>query len=207
MVTRSMSTLKALENDRNGNVSIITGFIIVSLLGLMGGGVDLVRYSTYAAELQAANDSAILAASKLIGATTEQQREIAFDYLDTNLADSVSGLTITYKEYLGPADCVADNPAAGSAPTSCLDIDAEMNTFFMKLFNVPKLNVTASSQASVQMRPMEISFGFDATGSMQATVGRTRPVRFQTCWMYYSRQLMQMAATIFASRWFPIQTA
>jgi len=167
MVTRSMHALKALKTDKGGNVSILTGFVIVSLLGLMGGGVDLVRYSTYAAELQAANDSAILAASKLIGASTDEQKEIAYDYLDTNLADSVSGLTITYREYLGPADCVAENPAAGSAPTSCLDIDAEMDTFFMKLFNVPKLSVSASSQATIQLNPMEISFGFDTTGSMK----------------------------------------
>lgn len=157
---------RQFQRQARGNVATVVAILAVPLVGFAGGAVDFVRFTSYNAELQAANDSAILAASRLMGSTEEVQRATAFDYLDRNISQRVTNARILSKDYQGVDNCTASNPAFAGAPTTCLDLVAELDTYFLKLFGLNKFDIEISSQATVETKPMEITFAFDATGSM-----------------------------------------
>ncbi len=146
---------------------MIVALVIIPLVAICGASVDMVRRSTYKAALQSANDAGILAASKLVGAPSSEQQTIAFSYMDSNLSDIGEEIHILSRRFLDPDECAAQNPVAFGAPTTCLETVAEIKTHFMALYNVKTLRISAYSQATITTQPMEISFGFDATGSMK----------------------------------------
>ncbi len=155
------------SRNNRGNIGMLMGLLVIPLVAVAGAAVDMVRQSTFTASLQSASDAGILAASKLLGAPSSEQQALAFRYMDSNLSDTQQQIRIISRTFLNPEECAANNPVSFGAPTTCLETVAEIDTYFMRLYGVRTLQLASYSQATITMRPMEISFGFDVTGSMK----------------------------------------
>ncbi|MEL6112426.1 MAG: pilus assembly protein TadG-related protein, partial [Pseudomonadota bacterium] len=74
-----------LRNTR-GNVAMMTGLMVIIIFVIGGGAVDFIRMTTARAEMQAAVDSAVLAAASLTN--NRPPKTVANDYFDKNFDGS-----------------------------------------------------------------------------------------------------------------------
>ena len=185
MFPRIQSALHRLRRDEGGNIAILFGASAIPLLLLMGGAVDIARFSRYKADLANAVDSASLSLAKNgEGLDEEEAEEFVKNHVaalnvpvvpttdDPNLIQSAMD-----QEFV-----VTDFDVTKQTNGFLVNADAAMKTFFLPLGGLAGggqgmgsmgMDVTAAVVHSSNR--VELALVLDNTGSMNcgATVGAT----------------------------------
>lgn len=145
--------------NRRGNIAIITALTIIPLLGILGGGIDVVRSTTMSSQLRASIDSAALAAANL--SNSADVETVVNEFIDSNLVqrpDFLSTLSVS----------VTDTTALNSK-TVTIRADGHIDTFFLGLFGIDTMPVSASSSATQSITNVEIALVLDISSSMRGS--------------------------------------
>ncbi|MEO1152060.1 MAG: TadE/TadG family type IV pilus assembly protein [Pseudomonadota bacterium] len=132
-----------LRNTR-GNVAMMTGLMVIIIFVIGGGAVDFIRMTTARAEMQAAVDSAVLAAASLTN--NRPPKTVANDYFDKNFDGSRFDL-----------ENVNFTPVVEQNRTFLREVrataTADMPTYFIGLLDI----ITGGGAKSLKTLPLEIS--------------------------------------------------
>ena len=185
MFPRIQSALHRLRRDEGGNIALLFGASAIPLLLLMGGAVDIARFSRYKADLANAVDSASLSLAKNgEGLDEEEAEEFVKNHVaalnvpvvpttdDPNLIQSAMD-----QEFV-----VTDFDVTKQTNGFLVNADAAMKTFFLPLGGLAGggqgmgsmgMDVTAAVVHSSNR--VELALVLDNTGSMNcgATVTAT----------------------------------
>ena len=149
--------LKSFLSDRAGNFGIIMGVATLPLLLSVGFAVDYSRYLSAESHLQELADVASLA---LAGSREEDKKKleaIAEDFIASNI-----GLSSFDEVKIASLD--SDNNQID------LDLTTSINTYFMGLANIDRLDVRASALAERAVTgSVEVALVLDNTYSMAET--------------------------------------
>ena len=166
MLTSIRETWRRLCRDERGNIFVLFGASSIPLLLIMGGAVDLARYTRHKADLSNAVDAAALALARVGEDYTEAQ---AKDYV----VDYVENFSVTDERFtVDPADyevTKTDNgfrvSAKGNMQTLFLPLGdmAQMGTGIMEM----DVNITA--EVVHNSNRLELALVLDNTGSMNCT--------------------------------------
>ena len=143
--------LLRFRRDEDGSMIIFAMFLMIMMLIVGGMAVDMMRFESTRARLQATLDRAILAASDL-----EQNRDaedVVRDYFaKAGLLDQITSITVT--EAINSKEVTA---------TAAMDVD----TMFMSLVGIESLLAPATGTAIENVSDIEIMLVLDVSGSMQ----------------------------------------
>jgi Flp pilus assembly protein TadG len=144
---------------KRGNVAIITAFLIIPIFALLGGAVDLIRWSTATAQLQAAVDAGALAASSIT--SSGDMEETAKDYVLANLPKGSpwDGFTKNNIKIFEKTDKDGIRKLHMGAAIA-------MPTYFLPIVTVNQLYVSAETEAEEERSLVEIALAVDISSSM-----------------------------------------
>ena len=161
MGTRSANMqAQKIARDVRGNLTVLTAFILASMVALVGLAVDLEFIFRQQARVQYAMDSAVLAGalSRQGGATDEAVIADIREYMNP-LIDSAGGglsctpVTVTFSEdsedILGKMRCTQP-------------------TFISNIFGNDEMSFNVSSTSTFSVGKIDVSFVFDVSGSMNS---------------------------------------
>ena len=130
------------HRHERGSVLLIIAFVMVSILGFAGLAIDFGYYFVQKTRMQALVDASALACGfeGCVPSTPPQTQNAA-------LLDPVNTYGVPLRVEVFPP---AVDPALECPANVCYRVSAtvEWNTFFIKLFNIPKLHLTASATAT-----------------------------------------------------------
>ena len=134
------------------------------LVGAVGGGVDFSYANAVRVEMQAAADSAVLAAS--------------VPSLDDTKREAVAGTVFAAAmppdhEFIEPPTVTVDLSEDGVVK---IDASGRVATKFAKLIGFSSIDINASAVAAQSVRRPEIAFVLDVSGSMRAFMGVDRRI-------------------------------
>jgi len=143
--------MRSFGRDEDGSMIIFAMFIFLVMLMVGGMAVDLMRFETNRSRLQATLDRAVLASASL-----NQQLDpetVVRDYLDkAGLLENLTYINVT---------------EALNSRTVTARAEMQMDTYFMKMLQVPQLTAPASSVAREAVTNIEVSLVLDISGSMR----------------------------------------
>lgn len=177
MKTTIVSFVWKALHDQRGQVLPWVALGFVGMLGMGGLTVDVGRAYVVHAQLQNYANAAVLAAAGLVyntsstnNATTEATTYSGSSG-DENLNPSLGTVTTTVRTLclnsLQPAGTTC--PSSSPPPNAVRVVEkTTVPTYFMKLFGVSQLSVSASATASMQgqAQPWNVAIIIDASGSM-----------------------------------------
>lgn len=135
----------------DGTVTIFVAMITMVTMTLGGLALDVVRFETQRAQLQSAIDRAVLSAA----ATAQTEADVS-----THVTQYLTAQRLT--DYR-----VVPNFSNRSGEiTLGVDVEQDINTFFLRYFGYPNLVARATAQATQNVRSVEISLILDRSGSM-----------------------------------------
>ncbi len=137
-------------HEEDGSLIIFSLYLLVIMLIVAGMGVDLMRAETQRSRLQSTLDRAILAGASL--EQTLNSEDVVRDYFDK------AGL-LSYLKSVDVVETVTSKTVTATA-------QMEVNSFFMNLVGVDKLQSPAAGQAEESLSDIEISLVLDISGSM-----------------------------------------
>lgn len=152
-----LKTLKRFLKDRSGSLSIYSAFVLpIMFAGLGGGVVDMVRQSNVQDRLQAATESAVLAAASLDNSLSTA--DIIDDYIRANFADSelIDDIQIN----------ITETERSVSSRDVTIEAYVDVPTSFVSLFGIESLRASAVSSAAQSVSKIEISLVLDVSSSM-----------------------------------------
>jgi Flp pilus assembly protein TadG len=150
--------LSTFANARQGNVMMLSAFVLPAILALAGMAVDLQFTFRQKEKVQYALDSAVLAGalSRQAGATEAAVIADVNAYLGALIADQGGGL-----------DCTAVTVSFSAANR---DIDGAMRciqpTFISSLIGMDQLEFPVDSTSTYGVGKIDVAFVFDVSGSM-----------------------------------------
>jgi Flp pilus assembly protein TadG len=152
--------LRKLWSCDSGAVAPLVGVCAIMLVGAVAVAVDVGRGQVAQSKLQAALDSAGLAAGAVVSQTLDDEtlKDEGWKYLQENFAGQTIDATITYEDFdveLSDDDRLVTLTARASLPTT-----------FMKIFGHDTMNVAARTEITREMTGLEIVLVLDVTGSM-----------------------------------------
>jgi Flp pilus assembly protein TadG len=142
-------------SESSGNIVIIFALALTLLGGAVGVAVDYARASRTDEQLQAALDSAVLAAARRQSIDDPDAEKAITDFLYANFKNANPGLNVAIT-----ASVQANGRVRATAKTS-------VNTTFMRLFGKQKVDVDASSSAQFGASFADIALVLDNTTSME----------------------------------------
>lgn len=145
------------SKDRRGNIAIITALTIIPLLGILGGGIDIVRSTTMSTQLRASIDSAALAAANLNNSADVET--VVNEFIDSNLVQRPS--------FLSTLNVSVTDTVALNSKTVTISADGHIDTFFLGLFGIDTMPVSASSTATQSRTNVELALVMDISSSMR----------------------------------------
>lgn len=146
-----MNHLRRLLHDQQGNVAIISAFMLLPMLLLAGGATDIARYEAFRAQLQDGVDRAVLASASLSQEMSVE--DTAAEYLKSvAFIDDVT-LDFDYESTLNARDVT-------------ITARYSMATAFLPLIGITSLDIEAVASAEERRRNLEISMMLDISGSM-----------------------------------------
>ena len=169
--TKIKDTFKRFSSNRKGNVAITFGLAMVPIIFSVGAAVDYSRYSRGFNRLVSAGDTAILAASKYMTHSGQDNEELLqaelenqFDkYMDANFTKSKYGINYTY-------DLSYDR----DENTVTVEIQGEMKTTFLAAVDKDVMYFNDTLGTRLEITPenyvIDIVMCIDTTGSMQNTL-------------------------------------
>ena len=155
--------LNKLSSCERGAVAPLVGVCAILLVGAVAVAVDIGRGQVAQSKLQAALDSAGLAAGAMVGQNLDEEhlKPEAQKYLDANFVGSTIGATIqTFDLDLSEDQSIVTLNATASLPTT-----------FMKIFGRNTMQVAAQTEITRETTGLEVSVVVDITGSMNEEVG------------------------------------
>ncbi|MDP2618576.1 MAG: pilus assembly protein [Hyphomicrobiales bacterium] len=160
-MTAAKSLLKALaaqlsrlSTDRSGNIATMFAILIIPMIAMIGSAIDYSNAYRTKLRVQEALDATSLAVNRSIGErSTEELQDLAQEMFANNLS-------LKHTATLASIDIQGDERIV------TLQADGEVNTFFMSLFGIDKMNFSAMSQTVTGTRKFEISMVLDNSGSM-----------------------------------------
>ena len=190
MSSRIGDVWRRLRRDEGGNVAMLFGATAIPILLIMGGAIDVARFSRYKADLANAVDSASLALAKNGEDFDEEEAE---EYVKNHVAAlNVPVVPTTddpnaIQSALDQEFVVTDFDVTKQSNGFLVDADASMKTYFLPLGSLAStgggllsmgMDVTAAVVHSSNQ--LEIALVFDNTGSMNcgATVSSSCSVNW-----------------------------
>ena len=184
MLRSFKNCLRRFRRDESGNIFVLFGASSVPLLLIMGGAVDLVRYTRYKAELSSAVDSASLALSRKHRDYTVDEAEafvtqyVASMMVQSGTVPTVAPFTIEGKFTI--EEFIVEKTDNGFT----VDADASMDTIFLPLGNLPQagsgimqMPLDIGAEVVHQTNRLEVALVLDNTGSMNCVSTVTETVR------------------------------
>lgn len=159
-----MRSLQRIWCDQRGNAAIIFGLAVIPLLALGGGAVDLAYRGKVRAELQAAADTAAIAAARTVqksGLLRQDDEAAIRAEAEARARQLLDAAFAQYDEPKPNADIVVSETGVRIA------IRSDVPTSFLGVIGINKLN--ASGLAEVNLPPpvrIEIAMVLDYSGSM-----------------------------------------
>jgi Flp pilus assembly protein TadG len=155
-------TIRKLMSCDSGAVAPLVGVCAIMLVGAVAVAVDVGRGQVAQSKLQAALDSAGLAAGAIVGQTLDEEvlEAEARKYLDANFAGYTIDATIN-----AGADGF-DLDLSENERLVTLSARATLPTTFMRIFGHDTMQVAARTEITREMTGLEIALVLDVTGSM-----------------------------------------
>ncbi len=140
-----------VKTEEDGSVTILSVFILLTILVVTGAAVDLMRTEQTRVELQSSLDRAVIAAADLD--QLQEPTAVVQDYLTkSGLGDALSSASVT---------------SALNARTVSGSGQINLDTVFMRMSGWDTLNAPALSVADERIANVEISLVLDISGSMR----------------------------------------
>lgn len=150
--------LNSFKNCQAGNVSMMFAAALLPIAGTIGFAVDFSRSSEVKAQLVSAVDSTALAlAHASVNLTDEQLQDKANKIFEGNFK---------------PGTTANSSSVTASRDAGALTVEgsAAFNTSFLRVLNIPTLDVSAKSKVVWGSdRKVEVVMALDNTGSMKGT--------------------------------------
>jgi len=157
-MNKSRSLFTSFAKACQGNISVLTAFMILPMFTAAGLAVDGARLMLLKYELQGAADAAALA----VGTTFDTQEELeALALLYVNKNFQLSGATVKSVNVVSTAETVK------------ITANAEMKTYFMKLVRSEDISIRANTQVNRAGGGLMVAFVLDNTGSMWSGLNGT----------------------------------
>ena len=150
---------KRLVASRAGNVSVAFALALAPLTASVGGAVDYTRTFTIGSEIQNALDTGVLAAASL--SQTRPAEEVVRAYVEAAIAEHrgvIESLVVT----------VTPNVAL-NARTVAAEATVTVPTVLLGVAGIERLALSRDSEATEQVRNLEISLVLDVSGSMSGS--------------------------------------
>ena len=153
-------TIKNLWSCERGAVAPLVGVCAIMMVGAVAVAIDVGRGQVAQSKLQAALDSAGLAAGAVVSQniTEEELKPEAWKYLLENFNGATVDATITVDDFdlvLSDDDHLVTLEARASLPTT-----------FMRIFGHDIMHVAARTEITREMTGLEVAVVLDVTGSM-----------------------------------------
>ncbi|MBD0425657.1 TadE/TadG family type IV pilus assembly protein [Aquisalinus flavus] len=154
-----LTNLKAFGGNQRGNVAMMTALVAVPLLGLLGGAVDIVRMNQMRSEIQGVVDAGVLAISEINN--NNDPKKTVEQFIKAGLRQSK----------LDPSAIKLDVKVAEVLNGKTVDVTAnyEMQTFFLGMFGMNKMDIRIASSGTQTYSDIEIALVLDISGSMNGT--------------------------------------
>ncbi len=150
MIGRVLGRLRRFRRNEDGSMIIFTLFLLIMMLMIGGLAVDLMRFETNRARLQATLDRAVLAAADL--EQTLNPEQVVRDYFfKAGLLDQLHSVVVTQ----------TINSRSVSARASI-----NVNMMFMDMLGIEQLEAPAAGVARETVTDIEIALVLDISGSM-----------------------------------------
>ena len=148
------------REDCRGAIAIIFAFMVVTLVTVVGGGIDFARWTSAKAQTVSAMDAAVLAGGRLLqlGGTDAEVIAAAQSYYNQNKSNNLSTDLVTFT--------VENNRTEVRAVSN-----SKIQTPLLSVAGIPELKVEGSARSVVAAGAnsgtnVEISLMLDTTGSM-----------------------------------------
>jgi hypothetical protein len=151
---------KRLWREERGAVAPLVGFCIIMLVGAVGVAVDIGRAQVAQSKLQAALDSAGLAAGSMVSQNLDDEtlKPEAWKYLNANFLGKTVDATLPEADFhLHLSD---------DQSLVILDATASLPTTFMRIFGKESIEVAARTEITRETTGLEVAVVVDLTGSM-----------------------------------------
>ncbi len=142
------------RGDSRGNVAVVLGFCAIGLVGAVGAAIDTSVAYNVKSRLGAAVDAAALAGARAF-ASPDRDTDIE-NFFHANFPDGYMG------SILQPLEFVADSESR----TVTVTARATIPTFFMRVLGRYSTDISATTEATLSSRDVEVSLVLDITGSM-----------------------------------------
>lgn len=156
--------INKFKNNQNGNIAILTAFVIVILTATLGAGVDFGRAYLVKTKFQQASDMAALAAATITIASDDTVDSIKLKRMNT--ASQYFAFNVP-QTYLGLARPVVATEVTDSYVKTY--INTSMPTSFLTLLDIKNINIvvgTTSNLALNKKNTYDVILAMDNSGSM-----------------------------------------
>lgn len=155
-------TALQLAGDKQGNIAMLFAIALVPMLAMVGAAVDYARANAARSSIQSALDTTALMISKDAAAnpnlSPDDIQSLAKKYFAALYhGKDAPNVTVT-------ATFATNSGSVGS--TVSIEGSATMRTDFMKVVNIPEIDINASSKTAWGNARMRIAMVLDNTGSM-----------------------------------------
>lgn len=149
----SLSIFQRFRQSRSGNVALIFALLAVPVIGAMGVAVDYARLSAARSRLADAADAAVLAVGGQPPMTDAAAKALVAQWMTAQMTDTqVSSWKV---------DSVAQANGIVTVQASAI-----MPMTLTSVFGIQTLPVSVVSQATRQVKKVELALALDNTGSM-----------------------------------------
>ena len=155
-----LNFLRDFRDNRSGAIAIIFTLLLTSLVTLIGGTVDYVRWVQATGKTIQAMDAAVLAGGRmlLMGKTEAEAIQAAQDFYAENKSNDLYVDSVTF---------TLENTGTKVVAVS----DSSVKTAFLQVAGIPELRIRETTHALVEVganggQDIEIALMLDTTGSM-----------------------------------------
>jgi Flp pilus assembly protein TadG len=175
---KQASMLQRFKSDERGSTIIMFAAALGLVLVSAGGAVDIGRRAMAKDELSSAIDAAALAACRSYqvnsaGANIEQiQRDEAVKYLAANFNWARYDIEPVAPTVTFPSEAAGTTSALNARQVIKTRISSTVTipTKIMKIFGLPNLRITATSECTRAQGGIEVTMVLDTTGSMNESL-------------------------------------
>ena len=152
------NTIAGFGQAAGGNVALVTALMLPTMTIILGGAVDLMRFSNVRTEIQGALDSGVLAAANI-----ENERpvnDVVREFLEANIdSDIVNFDNINY---------TATSTTDESGRSVTITASTTMDTYFLKMIGIDNMGVNVSAGGRQEWMAVEVALVLDVSGSMSS---------------------------------------
>lgn len=152
VISRVRGAIRVFKEDSEGAIAVFSVVTFLTMFVGVGMAVDFMRHEAQRAELQDALDRGVLAAA--MSPNPSAAKAIVAQYMrSANFIPAKAQVEI-------------DPDFKNSQKTVAAAVEYPIDTFFLKVIGMKRLNVVAKSAASTAVSNIEISLALDISGSM-----------------------------------------